>query len=79
MPFLHALVCVCAFMALSLAPCPAFSLQYDTRTVSGGDVRGVVNDTVACTFWKGVPFAADTSGANRFMPPQPREPWCVSV
>ncbi|KAI0166573.1 Alpha/Beta hydrolase protein [Xylariaceae sp. FL1272] len=27
------------------------------------------------TVWKGIPFAADTSGQNRFRPPQPVTPW----
>ncbi|KAL1606445.1 hypothetical protein SLS60_003849 [Paraconiothyrium brasiliense] len=31
------------------------------------------------TVWKGIPFAADTSGENRFRPPQPRTPWNTTL
>jgi para-nitrobenzyl esterase len=38
-----------------------------------GKVRGYVRNGI-CTF-KGIPFAADTSGVNRFMPAQKPQPW----
>ena len=38
-----------------------------------GRVRGFVRNGIV-TF-KGVPYGADTSGANRFMPPQKPAPW----
>ena len=38
-----------------------------------GKVRGLTSGGIA-TF-KGIPYAADTSGPNRFRPPQPRIPW----
>ena len=38
-----------------------------------GRVRGLVKDGVQ-QFWS-VPYGAPTSGANRFMPPQPPTPW----
>jgi para-nitrobenzyl esterase len=44
-----------------------------TVTTTSGKVRGTVEDQVH-TF-KGVPYAASTAGANRFMPPAKREPW----
>lgn len=31
------------------------------------------------TVWKGIPFAADTSGENRFRPPQPVTPWNTTL
>lgn len=50
-----------------------------------GPVKGVpaLNSTCcsylpgyeSVTVWRAIPFAADTGGANRFRPPQPREPW----
>lgn len=38
-----------------------------------GRVRGSRRDGAYA--FKGIPYAASTAGANRFRPPQPREPW----
>ncbi|MGB9408895.1 MAG: carboxylesterase/lipase family protein [Terracidiphilus sp.] len=38
-----------------------------------GKVRGYIRDGIV-TF-KGIPYGADTSGSNRFMPPQKPAPW----
>ena len=46
----------------------------ETRT-ENGRVRGVVGTDARITVYKGVPFAADTSGENRWRPPQPAEDW----
>ncbi|WP_428099883.1 carboxylesterase/lipase family protein [Candidatus Rariloculus sp.] len=44
-----------------------------TASTRYGRVRGLLKDGVQ-QFW-GVPYGASTAGANRFMPPQPPEPW----
>ncbi|PJJ61414.1 carboxylesterase/lipase family protein [Compostimonas suwonensis] len=49
------------------------SLASLTVDVTGGAVRGVVEDDVAV--WRGIPYGGPTSGAARFRAPQPVEPW----
>jgi para-nitrobenzyl esterase len=44
-----------------------------TVTTSLGSIRGYVDDGVQV--FTGVPYAASTAGANRFLPPQKRQPW----
>jgi para-nitrobenzyl esterase len=47
--------------------------EYVMADTSYGRVRGRVVDGV--NVFKGVPYAADTGGDARFLPPRPREPW----
>jgi len=42
-------------------------------SVSSGQLRGVVADGVHA--FRGIPYAAPVGGANRFLRPQPVEPW----
>ena len=57
---------------------PHFSAKWDDYlvvNVEGGKVRGTYNKTAGAFKWLGVPFGADTSGSNRFMPPKPAPKW----
>jgi len=38
-----------------------------------GKVKGFILRGITC--YRGIPYGADTSGKNRFMPPQPPKPW----
>ncbi len=40
---------------------------------TGGKLRGSATGGVSC--FKGIPYAASTAGANRFLPPSPAAPW----
>jgi carboxylesterase type B len=40
-----------------------------------GTISGFYDETNNLLTWLGVPFAADTSGSNRFLPPQSRAAW----
>lgn len=42
-------------------------------TIPQGALKGVVEDAV--TVFRGIPYAADTGGANRWRPPQPAPQW----
>lgn len=52
---------------------PALASERPVISVTGGSVQGVTeNGSLA---FRGLPYAADTSGANRFRAPQPVTPW----
>ena len=40
-----------------------------------GLVRGIQGSDARTTIFKGIPFAADPVGENRWRAPQPVEPW----
>ncbi|MFT4211164.1 MAG: carboxylesterase family protein [Microbacterium sp.] len=40
-----------------------------------GEVQGVDSGVAAVTVFRGIPYAADTSGAHRWRPPRPPQPW----
>ncbi|MCT7376730.1 carboxylesterase/lipase family protein [Chelativorans salis] len=47
----------------------------DIVQVEGGKVKGVPTDVPGVQVFKGIPYAATTTGGNRFRAPQPVEPW----
>jgi para-nitrobenzyl esterase len=49
---------------------PSMAAVVDT---TGGRIRGVVSNGVHV--YRGIPYGASTTGANRFMPPRKPEPW----
>jgi para-nitrobenzyl esterase len=51
----------------------AFSDASNLMKTTLGTVRGYTDGSV--TYFKGIPFAAPPTGANRFRPPQPAQPW----
>lgn len=52
---------------------PAFAADRPEVAITGGHVLGVIeNGSMA---FRGLPYAADTSGDNRFKAPQPVTPW----
>lgn len=55
------------------APLPVFAAERPVAPVTGGTVRGVIeNGSLA---FRGLPYAADTAGVNRFKAPRPVTPW----
>jgi carboxylesterase type B len=64
-----------ALVALLGAACAGAAADPSLVQTDKGLVQGVVNATGGYRFFKGIPFAASTAGANRFQPPQARAPW----
>lgn len=59
--------------AISLAP-PAFGAElFPVVETAQGKLRGMTSGGIGV--FRGIPYGADTSGPNRFMPPQPVAPW----
>ena len=64
----------CAILLGAAVP-SAYADTVDVVEITGGKVRGVETDVPGVRLFKGIPFAAETSGANRWLPPQPVKPW----
>ena len=72
-------------MAVLMTTCSAWGVTASAETadnqtveivsVEGGLVQGIESDTEGVLLFKGIPYAADTSGENRWKAPQPVEPW----
>ncbi len=66
---------VTSFAGLGMTAAAEEGSPVDIVEVEGGLVQGVESDTEGVQLFKGIPFAADTSGENRWKAPQPVEPW----
>src|SRR5262249_33751742 len=53
---------------------PADAQDRPITNTTGGQVQGVANDQGVLVF-RGMPYAASTGGANRFLPPRPPTAW----
>ncbi len=62
-----------AFLAASGAARAATTDIFPIVETAEGRLRGLVSGGIKV--FKGVPYGADTSGKNRFLPPQPVKPW----
>jgi len=60
--------------AAASASVDELALSVPVRPVTGGVVRGYV-DADGVQTYKGIPYAADTSGENRWQAPQAVKPW----
>eukprot|EP00753_Platysulcus_tardus_P009999 PLAT2467.8.p1 GENE.PLAT2467.8~~PLAT2467.8.p1 ORF type:complete len:553 (-),score=255.23 PLAT2467.8:191-1792(-) len=67
------LLVLCGALAVAAANTPT----YKVVETESGPVRGEVFD--GFTRFRGIPYAADTGGENRFMPPKPTESWAPAV
>jgi para-nitrobenzyl esterase len=76
LPIIHVLILTLTFLAI---PQTSFATQSPppsdnpTIQVTGGEIRGVINDGVAS--FKAIPFAAPPVGPLRWKSPQPVIPW----
>ena len=59
------------YVNTSLGPVMGYVASVDVNDNEYDTGENVVNVNV----FRGIPFAASTAGPNRFMPPQPKEPW----
>lgn len=78
MKFASVCVVLATLAIVVLATATDVDQRVGTDTVintTGGPVRGVFDAAAGVYYWKGVPYAASTGGANRFRSPQPVVPW----
>mmetsp|Transcript_34219 Transcript_34219/g.89789 ORF Transcript_34219/g.89789 Transcript_34219/m.89789 type:complete len:577 (-) Transcript_34219:87-1817(-) len=78
-PQANLVVAVATAATAAVAAAPGVHVEVNTTL---GPIIGVVEHSrtgVPVAVYRGVPFAADTGGANRWRPPQPRQPWHVPI
>ena len=64
------------FLVLLSSMCGlGFAQEGPDINIEGGKIQGVATDIPGVRVFKGIPYAADTAGENRFRGPQPVEPW----
>jgi len=69
---LAGLMAVCG--TITISPVSSKEVERPVVQTAGGPLRGFVSNEGVMQF-RGIPYAADTGGKNRFLPPQPPESW----
>lgn len=68
-------VAVGLFTAFSLLPGMSTAEGITTVSVTGGEVQGIPSDTAGVMEFRGIPFAGNVGGENRWKIAPPVEPW----
>ncbi len=73
--FMAAVLAASSVMGTTVFASEGTDSAIDIVTVEGGQVQGIPSDTEGVQLFKGIPYAADTSGENRWKAPQEVESW----
>lgn len=69
---------ITALLTMLLVPMASAQTEAPVARTTEGMVQGYENEEGVLVF-KGIPYAADTGGKNRFLPPQSRKPWTSTL